>query len=317
MADGIYPADFSFWFYVPNKGAAIFFSVGFLVSTTLHLWQSLHYKYLKVTGLFVLSGLLNLVGFALRVLGGFGYHNDKAVFIASSCFIYVVPPVLALANYDILGRVLYYVPYLSPIKPSRVLSTFGILSFTVEALTGIGASFSFSPNAPEDRVHAGKHIMRTSLALQLILNSSFLLLAAFFHRRCTREGLGGARGVRQTLITLYVSTGLLVARAAYRIAEHQALESVDRRNPTDLDPVVRDEWFFCVFESGLMLVNMVLWNVRHPRRYLPVGVGVYLDRDGRTEVELPPSKETRGGVAKIMELFGVGRMCHGWDKAAG
>lgn len=32
-------ADFSFWFYIPNKGAAIFFTLAFLFSTVLHYWQ--------------------------------------------------------------------------------------------------------------------------------------------------------------------------------------------------------------------------------------------------------------------------------------
>lgn len=29
----------SLWFFVPNKGAAIFFSIGYLASTLIHLWQ--------------------------------------------------------------------------------------------------------------------------------------------------------------------------------------------------------------------------------------------------------------------------------------
>lgn len=31
--------DFSFWFYVPNKGAAVFFTLAFLATTALHYWQ--------------------------------------------------------------------------------------------------------------------------------------------------------------------------------------------------------------------------------------------------------------------------------------
>ena len=40
FANNYGPLDFSFWFYIPNKGASIFFAIAFLVSTVLHYWQS-------------------------------------------------------------------------------------------------------------------------------------------------------------------------------------------------------------------------------------------------------------------------------------
>lgn len=41
-----------------------------------------------------------------------------------------------------LGRILYYVPYYSPIHPGRVLTTFAALSMLIEALNGTGSSYA-------------------------------------------------------------------------------------------------------------------------------------------------------------------------------
>lgn len=147
--------------------------------------------------------------------------------------------------------------------------------------------------------------MRASLALQLILNVAFLSLAGYFHWKCAGAGIGGARGIRHPLITLYVSVGLLIARTAYRVVEHTGLEGVDRENPTSLPPVVGDEWPFAVFEAGFMLLDMVLWNIWHPRRYLPASPRVYLARDGVSEVEGPRVEDPRTLAAKILDPFDV------------
>lgn len=155
--------------------------------------------------------------------------------------------------------------------------------------------------------------MRASLALQLILNVAFAVLAGYFHYKCTRAGVGGARGIKQPLLTLYVSVALILARTVYRVVEHMSMESIDRDNPVELDPVVRDEWYFLVFEASLMLLNMLLWNVRHPRRYLPANQRVYLSRDGRTELEGPGSEDPRGRAAKIFDPFDVMGMCRRRD----
>ena len=156
-------------------------------------------------------------------------------------------------------------------------------------------------------------MMRASLALQLILNVAFASLAGYFHYRCARAGIGGARGVKQPLITLYVSVALILARTVYRVVEHIAMENIDRDNPVDLDPVVRDEWYFLVFEASLMVLDMLLWNARHPRRYLPADPRVYLSRDGRTELEGPGVEDLRGRAAKIFDPFDVMGMCRGRD----
>ena len=49
---------------------------------------------MRVTWLFIACGLIYVVGFGLRILGGFGFDGNLIVFIISVCLIYIVPYVL-------------------------------------------------------------------------------------------------------------------------------------------------------------------------------------------------------------------------------
>lgn len=46
---------------------------------------------MRVTWLFIACGLIYVVGFGLRILGGFGFDGNLIVFIISVCLIYIVP----------------------------------------------------------------------------------------------------------------------------------------------------------------------------------------------------------------------------------
>ncbi|WDK18737.1 RTA1 domain-containing protein [Colletotrichum graminicola] len=74
-----------------------------------------------------------------------------------------------------------------------------------------------------------------------------------------------------------------------------------RRGPDvdvgEVPPAMRYEWLFYVFEAGLMLANVVMFNARHPRRYLPEKYTVYLAWEWGTEVDGPGWKESKGSEA--------------------
>ncbi|KAL2751916.1 hypothetical protein ACRALDRAFT_2045148 [Sodiomyces alcalophilus JCM 7366] len=315
MGNGEYVPG-SYWFYAPNKGAAIFFLIAYAASTVIHLWQCYRYKYFKVTGLFVFCGLLFVAGFSLRVYASFGNYDNLDTFIASICLVYASPPLLELANYHILGRVLYYVPYLSPIHPGRVLSTFGLLSMIIECLNGWGASYSANMGLSGSSIATGHALMRASLALQLVVITCFLVLAGLFHRRCAKAGLGRAQGILQPMATLYASVGLILVRTVYRAVEHFGLEGINWTglDPSAISPVIRYEWFFYVFEATLMLVNVWMWNVRHPRRYLPSDLKVYLARDGVTEVTGPGWQDPRPFLITVVDPLDIVGLFRGSDK---
>ncbi|KAI1088580.1 hypothetical protein F5B19DRAFT_505570 [Rostrohypoxylon terebratum] len=290
-------AGISFWIYVPNKGAAIFFLLAFLLSAQIHLWQCYRYQSFKVTGLFVVSGFLYVVGFALRINGAFGNYDQLGLYIVSVALIYVSPPLLSLANYDILGRIFYYVPYLSPMEPSKVLSTFALLSMVIEGINGVAASIMANPKSSPI---VGSALMWSALILQIAVILAFLVMAVYFHRRCAQAGITGARGIQKNLTTLYISVGLILIRTIYRGVEHS------------VTTVIRTEWPFYVFEASLMFINMLMWNIRHPAPYLPADITIYLSRDGATEVKGPSlPKDTRPLILKIFDPWRVTDICIG------
>ncbi|KAI1659413.1 hypothetical protein F4813DRAFT_332950 [Daldinia decipiens] len=316
MEDGK-KVDGSFYIYAPNKGAPVFFAVAFLATGGVHLWQAIHYKSWKLTGLYVLCALLFGSGFIVRELGAFEYTN-LGYYIASQCLIYFAPPLYELCNYYILGRILYFVPYYSPIHPGRVLTTFAAISMAVEALNGNGIAYMANRSLPEEQQRAGEALMKASLILQLFVVSLFVVLAGVFQTRCRRNGINHVK-VNEALLTLYISTAIIMVRCIYRTVEYFGSTNVDFSDPnfdySALSPIVRYEWFFYVFEATLMLCNSVLLNVRHPRRWLPSSTKVYLAKDNVTEIMGPGYKQERNFLVTLLDPFDIYGMIKGKDQA--
>jgi RTA1 like protein len=216
-------------------------------------------------------------------------------------------PLLELANYHVLGRILYYVPHFAPIDPSKVLSIFGALSVVVEALNSIGVSFRANTKATQSHQALGEHLTTAALVLQLVVIAIFVVLATIFHRRCAKANIH-TKAVSAPLNTLYISTSLIFIRCIYRLVEQFGNTTVDL---DDLDalkalsPVLRHEWFFYVFEATLMLANSVLWNVRSPGRHLPGNYRIYLALDGTTELEGEDKSDNRSLLATLIDPLGL------------
>ncbi|KAJ4118661.1 hypothetical protein NW768_010720 [Fusarium equiseti] len=311
MSNGEY-VNGSYWFYAPNKGAAIFFCIAFFLTGCFHIWQCIYYKCWKLTPLFQFCSLLFTAGFALRVYGAF-YYDNLHIFIASVCITYAAPPLLELQNYRILGRILYYVPYHSTIHPGRVLTTFGFISAIVEALNGWGASYSANQSLTDSEIEAGHALIKTSLLLQIIVAVLFITLAVTFHRRCAANGINNER-LTNSLWTLYVSMVLILSRTIYRIVEYFSVAELRYGkgfDPATINPVVRYEWYFYVFEATVMLINLVMFNVRHPRRYLPRNNKIYLSPDGSTEIEGPGYKDPRKLWQTLVDPFDIKGLING------
>ncbi|KAI1100061.1 RTA1 like protein-domain-containing protein [Jackrogersella minutella] len=309
MENGQY-VDGSIWYYAPNKGAPVFFAVAFLATGGVHFWQAMRYQCWRLTGLYVLCALIFVAGFITRELGAVDY-TKLVYYIASSCLVYAAPPLCELCNYYILGRVLYFVPYLSPIHPGRVLTTFAAISTIVETLSGIGVAYETNRSLPEDLQQAGQSLLKAALIMQLVVVSLFVALAVTFHLRCLRNGINHVK-VNQALLTLYISSAIITVRCIYRIVEFFDFSSITSASPS---PIVRYEWFFYVFEATLMLCNSVLLNIRHPRRWLPKSTKVYLAQDGVTEIEGPGYKQERNFLATLVDPFDIYGMIKGKDQS--
>ncbi|RYP63983.1 hypothetical protein DL771_009018 [Monosporascus sp. 5C6A] len=273
------PILYSLYIYAPNIGAAIFFTIA-------------RYKAFKLIALYPFCGVLLTVGYVMRVYGAYNYtysvtaKSPLIIFIISQVYIYIGPPLFVLANYRILGRVFCYVPYCSPLAPRRVLTVFGGLMIFIEVITSWGASLSANPSSSAERQTLGGHLTIAAIVMQIGSIISFFCLAILFHRRCAKANLQ-AKAVKTNLITLYMSMTLILIRCIYRLVERTGNTSVDLsdlESLRNLNPLLRYEAFFYVFEATLMFINSVLWNMWHPGCFLPKDNHIYLAQDG-TEVK--------------------------------
>ncbi|KAL5335319.1 hypothetical protein BJX70DRAFT_401734 [Aspergillus crustosus] len=306
----------SLYIYAPNKAAPIFFTVAYGLSTIGHIWQCYHHKSWRLIALHPLCGILFTLGYALREYGAqdnyiYSEENEAQTlipFILSQVFIYVCPPLLELANYHILGRIFYYMPYLSPLPPNRVLSTFGGIMLLVELLNGLGVSLASNPSSASSQQTLGSNMTIAAIALQLAVIITFVILAGVFHHRCRKAGLT-PKAAMVPLRTLYMSMGLIFIRCIYRAVEHSGHTTKDLDSIQflrELTPILRYEWFFYVFEATLMLLNSVLWNIWSPGRFLPQSYSVYLGRDGVEKfVEEVKDERTVGEKVLAVVSFGV------------
>lgn len=279
------------------------------------MYQCVHYSCWKVTGILPWSALIFVAGYVLREYGAFHYDN-LPIYISSLVMLYAAPPLYELANYFILSRILYYVPYHSPIHPGRVLITFGALSSIVEALNGNGASRLANSSLDDSSRAVVRALLKTALVLQLVILGLFILLATHFHRKCSRGNIL-PKNLHAVLLTLYLSSALIGIRTTFRTVEYFSIAETKYTSGMDLvtlSPLIRYEWFFWVFEAMLMVSNSLLLNVRHPMRFLPRNNRIYLAQDGSTEIEGPGYQDTRKWYMTYLDPFDLGGLCKGRDQ---
>lgn len=245
----------------------------------------------RLLGLLPFCAVSFTIGYGLRVYSAFDAYiyspsnaTNLIVFIMSQVFIFICPPLLELVNYNILGRLLAYVPHLSPLRPQFVFQIFGSIMLVIETLNSLGVSLSANPSSGKSVQDLGKGITLTALVMQILIICSFGVLALIFHRRVARSPLQ-VRTVLKTLWTLYGSMTLIFVRCIYRLVEHLGNTHIDLDDPAALarlSPVLRYEAYFYVFEASLMLINILLWSLLNPGELL--ARDVYLCSDGVTEI---------------------------------
>ena len=210
----------------------------------------------------------------------------------------------ALINYFILSRVLYYIPYLSPMHPGRVATTFVGLDAVCEILIGQGAWRMANTSLTYKERKVGEHLVTASLALQTALFGAFGLVAAQFHYRARKAKVLTPK-LRTVITVLYASASIVTIRCIYRLVEYtMGWNSV----------VYKNEAFFWVFEASIMLINTVLLNIWFPGKRLPCSNSVFLARDGVTERRGPGWHDDRPWPVTVFDPFDLWGLIAGRDK---
>jgi hypothetical protein len=304
----------SLWIYAPVKGPSILFAVLFFISGILHVWQNnIKHRSFRIGFLLPWAAALFVAGFALREYGAWNHHylfisfsksnSGLGIYIASTVLLFCAPPVYAGANYFIFGRILYYIPYLSPLHPGRVWTTFIGLDSIVEILAANGASKAANSAHDPSLVKVGIALVKASLLLQIVLFLAFITLVVIFHLRCLHANVFSYR-VKVIIYTLYVSSVLILLRNTFRTA-------------TFFYPVTAyantSEWCFWVFEAVPMVLNTYVMNVYPPAKYLPANHKIYLATDGKTEHEGPGAVDKRPFLVTLFDPFDFVGLVKGRD----
>ncbi|KAL6154166.1 hypothetical protein ACJBU6_07449 [Exserohilum turcicum] len=249
------------------------------------------------------AALLMISGFAVRLAGAYSPSN-LSYLIASTVLIMSGPPVYALINYFIFSRLLYYIPYLAPLHPGRVATTFIGLDAVCEILIGQGAWRMADSSSSDAQRRLGSRLVSASLCLQAALFGAFGLLAAQFHRRAARAGVLKPQ-LRVVLYVLYVSATIVTIRCIYRLIEY--FSGWD-------SGIYKNEVYFWIFEAAIMFLNSALLNAWHPGKRLPPSNSVFLARDGVTERKGPGWRDDRPWIVTMFDPFDLWGLVKGRDK---
>lgn len=225
----------------------------------------------------------------------------------------IFSPVYEGANFFTLGRILYYIPYHSPIHPGRVFTTFIALGVVIEVITANGAALVANTSNPQSSQDTGKALLKAALILQIALMVGFVALASKFYYNCSRGGVLNHK-VKRALYVLYCSCTLITIRTIYRTVEYFTAASLNASNVKDISPILKDEWFFWVFETAVMFSNTVLLNVLHPMQCLPRSNKIYLATDGVTEIEGPGYEDKRPFILTLFDPFDLTGLIFGREK---
>ncbi|OJD17575.1 hypothetical protein AJ78_02326 [Emergomyces pasteurianus Ep9510] len=296
---------FSYFQYKPVKGVSAVFAVLWLVSGSLHLWQNnLKYKTWRMGMLLPWVSLVFVVGYILREVASHGLYGKLDLFIATSCFLFCAPPIYLAINSIVFGRVLYYVPWLSPMHPGRVVSTFLGCDVLIESLAASGASIASNHNHPPETLQVGGILIKVSILAQIPIFIGFGLLVAHFHRRLHNAGIHDPK-LRKVLITLYLSCGLMTVRNVFRVVDTFAGWG---------SAIGRTEAYFWCLDAVPIFIITILMNIYPPASCLPRSNVVYLARDGKTERVGPGWIDDRHFLLTVFDPFDLAGMAKGKDK---
>lgn len=227
------------------------------------------------------GGTVFTTGWILRTISTYN-TSSLNLYIAQYVFIYAGPPIYSAAEYNVLGRLLRYLPMHAPLNPDRIIILFIYLGAAVEGLTAAGASQVATAKNDTAQRQSGATLISIALVLQAVIELVFIAMVATVHRRCVLAR-SLPHNVRRLCIMLYGTSTLVLIRCIFRAIESFATISASSSCNDLCRTILLHEWYLYVFEALPMVVYTWWINTIYPGALLPRDRNVYLDIDGLTE----------------------------------
>ncbi|KAF4452711.1 hypothetical protein F53441_4518 [Fusarium austroafricanum] len=299
------PTKDNLYGYDANKILPIIAAVIIGVSTIGHFIQNSRYKFWRATFFMFYAGIFFTFGWIMRAIS-VRKPDSLALYMISSIFVYLAPPVYSAAEYNTLGRLMHYLPMHSIINPNRIVYIFVFLGAIVESLTAIGASWMASGNGKRDMdiLTSGATIMAIACILQGTIEIGFITMVGILHSRCSKANMLPSN-VRTLFTMLYGTSILILIRCVFRAVETFQLRDIVSSGKDNSNALMKREWPFYVLEAIPVALYTYWLNIIHPGRYLPHDQHQYLDFDGKTERMGPGWAHKRHWVLYALDPFGM------------
>ncbi|KAI3392272.1 hypothetical protein diail_5936, partial [Diaporthe ilicicola] len=254
------PTAFVFYRYDPSMAAAVVFIAGFGISALLHL-VTLVQKRTWYFIPFIIGCIFEAIGYVGRAMSSAEAPNfTKNPYIIQSLLLLLGPTLLAASIYMILGRlvVLLEADSYSVIRPKWLTKVFvlgDVLSFFAQG----GGGGMLTQAKSTDDVKLGENIIVGGLFIQIIFFGFFMIVASVFHLRISNRPTKAALTItapwKQLFYVLYFSSGLIMIRSVYRVAEYITGSE---------GPLMSNELYLYVLDALPMLLVAFSFNYFHP-----------------------------------------------------
>ncbi|KAG8735007.1 hypothetical protein FRC12_018262 [Ceratobasidium sp. 428] len=258
--------------YDANVPAAALFTALFGLTLGLHFVQAIRGKCRYLIPLLVATTMETL-GYIFRIIA-IKQPDTLWPLIISETLIIVAPAFLAANDYMIFGRIMAYVGSEHGIVRHGLITKIFVGADVVAILTQATGGSMLSGNGGISTIKLGRAILIVGLALQVISFGVFMFIAVTFDVK-TRRSLGNKMNTIRPLIwAFYVSALLIIIRSIYRTIEFSTINfNFDEQQGY----AITHEWLFYVFDSLLIIVATVVFNLVHPANYLPNRKGLRMD----------------------------------------
>ncbi|CAP93842.1 Pc16g11720 [Penicillium rubens Wisconsin 54-1255] len=250
---------FAFYRYNPSMGGAVLFTLLFMGTTFYHIFQMFKTRTWFFIP-FVIGGLFEIVGYIGRAASSKQSPDwTLGPYIVQTLCLLLAPALLAASIYMLLGRIILVLQaeshaILKKKWLTKIFVTGDVMSFLLQ-----GAGGGIQSSGSLDSMKTGERIIIAGLFVQIIFFGFFIVVAVLFDLKLRKYRIprcfSGEVPWRKHLNILYATSILILIRSAFRLVEY-----IQGNNGY----LLRHEVYLYLFDSLLMLIAMIIFNVAHP-----------------------------------------------------